>query len=266
MRNIKQLIMAIAMFTIAGTLTACGSLSHNIADDGSSAGQIVWPDVDDTIAMHKDGTWPTTQSLELVSAGMAKNQIMELIGAPHYNEGVWGVREWNYVFHLRDPETGIAHICQYKVLFDTDKLARSFYWKPESCNPARTGQSETVLTVSALFDFDQSDFDTIDPEGRAQLRQIVDPLKARVAAGDVIRIDGYAGPLGSADYNKSLSQKRAATVRAYLIGQGIPAAAIQARGHGVSRTVSHCEVETVAAAMACHAPDRRVEVVVEPGV
>lgn len=42
---------------------------------------------------------------------------MALVGPPHFSEGFVAVREWNYLFHLRDPETGAVRVCQYKVLF-----------------------------------------------------------------------------------------------------------------------------------------------------
>ena len=82
--------------------------------------------------MHKGGTFPNPANLRQVHEGLNKGQVSDLIGFPHFSEGAWGVREWNYVFNLRKPDGGIQ-LCQYKVLFDDDKLARSFYWKPQAC-------------------------------------------------------------------------------------------------------------------------------------
>lgn len=84
--------------------------------------------------------------------GLSKDDIYKILGRPHYDEGMFGVREWNYLFHFRTPGvpanpdigSGVEGIttCQYKVLFDKHKYARSFHWKavfPEDavCPPAQ---------------------------------------------------------------------------------------------------------------------------------
>ena len=53
---------------------------------------------------------------------------------------MFGVREWDYLFHFHTPgveadpanKSGVDGIttCQYKVVFDKHKFARSFYWNP----------------------------------------------------------------------------------------------------------------------------------------
>jgi outer membrane protein assembly factor BamE (lipoprotein component of BamABCDE complex) len=115
------------------SMAACGNLSRNIAADGSYAGQLVWPAPSTVIQLHKGGTFPEVSDLRLVRAGMNKQQIMQLLGPPHFSEGVLGVREWNYLFNFRMPGSDQPTQCQYKVLFDENKLARSFYWMPASC-------------------------------------------------------------------------------------------------------------------------------------
>lgn len=271
MRTIKHIVMTTAMLAVVSMLAACGSLSHKIAQDGSGAGQLVWPAVEDTDPLHTAGTWPTPDSLRLMSPGMTKDQVMALIGAPHYSEGFANVRDWTYLFHLRDPQTGAVHVCQYKILFDLDMRARSFYWYPAGCgdfldSQPVAAQPQTVSTVSVLFGFDESGLDDIKATGRAQLQQIAGKLKDRVSAGDRIVVDGYAGPIGSDAYNQRLSKKRAETVRQYLVTQGVPSYAIEARGYGSSQSVADCEGADGAALKACSAPDRRVEVTVVPGI
>ena len=60
---------------------------------------------------------------------MNKDQIYELIGRPHFQEGLYGVREWDYLFNYR--ENGEHKTCQFKILFDKDKNAQLFYWMPQ---------------------------------------------------------------------------------------------------------------------------------------
>ena len=92
-----------AMLLVAAALGACGNISHKVAADGGSAGQLVWPSPDKVTPMHKQGTFPELSDLRLIKSGMNKGQIMQLIGPPHFSEGVWGVREWNYLFNFRTP-------------------------------------------------------------------------------------------------------------------------------------------------------------------
>lgn len=278
MQHIKQLAVVAVALVATGALAACGNISHNIARDGGSAGQLLWPAPDDVTPIHEGGTWPSLASLRQIRSGMNKHQIKTLIGAPHFNEGVWGVREWDYLFHLPDPDTGKARVCQYKVLFDEDELARSFYWKPQSCagllNPqakpapvavaAEGEDQQTTHTLDVLFAFDKSGFNDIRPEGRVRLSRLATSLKQDGARGSIIRINGYAGRIGSASYNQTLSQKRADTVSDYLVGQGIAADRITASGRGISAPIADCDKSPRAGLVACLAPNRRVEVVVKP--
>lgn len=50
---------------------------------------------------------------------------------PQYEDG-WRAREWNYLFHFTtaDRTNDTITTCQFKILFDQEKIARSFYWNP----------------------------------------------------------------------------------------------------------------------------------------
>lgn len=126
--TLKLAISAAAVLALAG----CGNLSRNIAPDGASAGQLVWPDPSTAIAIHRGGSFPNLDNLHQVQAGLDKQQIIALIGPPHFGEGFLGVREWNYLFNFRNAG-GAINRCEYKILFDRDRMARSFYWNPGSC-------------------------------------------------------------------------------------------------------------------------------------
>jgi outer membrane protein OmpA-like peptidoglycan-associated protein len=73
---------------------------------------------------------------------------------------------------------------------------------------------ENVVTV--YFDFDKSQ---LKERGVAQLDSIYNVLAENVTA--TIQISGYTDGLGTAEYNKVLSDKRAKTCADYLIGKGI---------------------------------------------
>lgn len=250
----------------AGLLAGCGSLSHGITKDGSSAQRLVWPKPADTIALHRGGTFPNLDNLRQVQAGLTKNQIIDLIGPPHFNEGFVGVREWNYLFNFRGKDGAVTQ-CEYKILFDDNKLARSFYWNPESCAdflapPAAVAAApktkQFTLSADALFAFDKYRLSDIKPQGRDELDALARKLTAPDATAERIRVIGYTDRLGSADYNQKLSERRAATVRDYLVGKGVASDHIDAEGRGEADPVKTCDDRARAKLIACLAPNRRV--------
>jgi outer membrane protein OmpA-like peptidoglycan-associated protein len=268
----KQITLAVAA-TLA--LSACGNVSHNVAKDGHSADELVWPAPDSVTPMHKGGTFPNLSNLRQMRAGLNKQQVSDLIGYPHFSEGVWGVREWNYVFNFRHPDSDEVTVCQYKVLFDEGKLARSFYWKPESCaaflekqKPAAPVVREQapqrfMLSADALFAFDKADLADIKPEGRKELENLAAQLRGHIDQVRSVEVVGYTDRLGSTAYNQQLSERRAHAVRDALINEGLPSAKIMADGQGERDPVKDCPDGPRAQLIACLAPNRRVEVKVE---
>lgn len=273
----RQSALLASMLLAAVLLAGCGNVSQGVAKDGSSAQQLVWPAPDDVTPMHRGGTFPEPAAVRAVHAGMNKQQIALLIGYPHFEEGVWGVREWNYVFNLRDGDSDNVTVCQFKILFDDQKLARSFYWKPEDCarfihapvaespaQPAPTTEHVTTLSADALFKFDRYTRADITDGGRAQLDQLAESLVADQGRITQIHVAGYTDRLGSDDYNQALSQRRADTVAAYLTERHVPDHLVQAEGHGKADPVVQCpDGQSRKALIACLAPNRRVVVRVE---
>jgi len=88
----------------------------------------------------QEGSFVSLENLRNVAPGLTKNQVRELLGAPHFSEGVFGVKVWNYIFHFR--RNGEVATCQYQVQYDDDKLLRSTYWnRPECEDIAKSGTS-----------------------------------------------------------------------------------------------------------------------------
>lgn len=131
-------IKAVAVLALAGLLSACATKS-NVRADGTTDNP-VFPEPYSLTFNNDRGTFPTYDELDKMRPGLTKDDIYKILGRPHYDEGMFGVREWDYLFHFytpgvpRDPAntSGVDGIttCQYKVIFDRDKFARSFYWKP----------------------------------------------------------------------------------------------------------------------------------------
>ena len=184
----------------------------------------------------------------MVERGMNKDQIANLLGRPHFSEGLYGVREWDYAFNYR--ENGVHKICQYKVLFDKNMNAQSFFWYPNGCN----GNSSFNLSADFLFNFDQ---ETLTEEGKKVVDNVAEQLKSSKAKE--VSVAGYTDRLGAKAYNLNLSQRRAERVKNRLIEQGVTAQ-IDAKGYGEANQVKACKDERGQALKDCLHPNRRVEI------
>jgi len=71
-----------------------------------------------------------------------------------------------------------------------------------------------------------------------------------------LTIEGHTDSTGSADFNQTLSEKRADSVRDYLIGQGLQANTLTAQGFGMANPIA--DNNTAAGRQ----KNRRVEIVV----
>jgi outer membrane protein OmpA-like peptidoglycan-associated protein len=87
--------------------------------------------------------------------------------------------------------------------------------------------------ADALFAFDKY---TLSPDAEKTLGVLGPMLKK--SAGKPIHIDGYTDSIGSADYNMTLSQERAKTVRDWLASHGYVPAETPYAGHGKENPVA----------------------------
>lgn len=245
MKLSRFLLTAVA----ATTLVACGNLSK-VTDEGTSD-NLVWPKIDESVFNHDGsqfGSWPNWDNVRMVERGMNKDQLYNLLGRPHFAEGLYGVREWDYVFNYR--ENGVHKVCQYKVLFDKNMNAQSFFWYPNGCN----GTTSFSLSGDFLFDFNK---DTITAKGQEVVDSVATQLKA--SGAKEVKVAGYTDRLGSEAYNLKLSQRRADRVKARLIAQGVNAN-IHAVGYGKAHQVKACDGVHGAELKDCLRPNRRVEI------
>lgn len=116
----------------------------------------------------------------------------------------------------------------------------------------------TVVSLEGdvTFDFDRA---TIRPEARATLDRLAELLGG--VDGDEIRIEGHTDSRGTADYNQSLSERRAEAVADYLGEKGVSRDRLTAAGFGATRPVAP---DAGPEDEAAHQRNRRVEVIV-PG-
>src|SRR5574338_73402 len=118
------------------------------------------------------------------------------------------------------------------------------------------------LAADTLFDFDKA---TLRPEGKAKLDDLV--AKSKQLNLEVILAVGHTDRIGSDSYNQKLSEKRAASVKNYLVSKGIEPNRIYTEGKGEKQPVTGTTCNKMgpengrnAKLVACLQPDRRVEI------
>ena len=111
-----------------------------------------------------------------------------------------------------------------------------------------------VITLSGEVLFKTGKWD-LKAGAMAKLDEIAEALRGKEQP---IVVYGFTDNVGSRDNNMDLSQKRASSVRDYLVTKGIPTDLITAQGKGPDDPVSdNSSVEG-------RASNRRVEIVVQP--
>jgi len=114
-----------------------------------------------------------------------------------------------------------------------------------------TARGLIVNVSDVLFDTGQH---TLKPGAREKLSRVAGIL---LAYPDLtLEVDGHTDSVGDDSYNLALSERRAETVRSYLVQQGIPPATIAAHGFGESTPVASNAIA------AGRQQNRRVELVV----
>jgi OOP family OmpA-OmpF porin len=109
--------------------------------------------------------------------------------------------------------------------------------------------AKVVYNADTFFDFDKS---TLKPEGRQLLDQVAQQASAMNL--ETIIAVGHTDSIGTEAYNQKLSERRAASVKAYLVSKNVDANRIYTEGKGESQPIA---TNSTAAG---RAQNRRVEI------
>ncbi len=121
----------------------------------------------------------------------------------------------------------------------------------ESMNAKQTERGTLVTFGDVLFDLDRSE---LKPGAMGNINKLAEFLRNNPERKVIV--EGYTDSTGSAQYNQSLSERRANSVRAALISQGVGPERIVAQGYGLEYPVASNSTASG------RAMNRRVEVTI----
>jgi OOP family OmpA-OmpF porin len=103
--------------------------------------------------------------------------------------------------------------------------------------PAATDSAE--ITAAGTWLYKDIQFDTNRANLKASSHETLDEIARALEAQTMLNIEiqGHTDSRGTRGYNLELSQKRAASVKAYLVNQGIDASRMSTKGFGPDRPI-----------------------------
>lgn len=125
--------------------------------------------------------------------------------------------------------------------------------KPQVQEPVKYEVGKTYVLSNIYYDFNKSN---VRPDAALELDKLVTILKEH--PGMHIELGSHTDSRGNDEYNMLLSQRRADSAVAYLVGRGIDRARLTARGYGESKLVNRC-ANGVHCTEAEHQANRRTE-------
>ena len=139
---------------------------------------------------------------------------------------------------------------------------RDAFWTPATGIPGCDGvpvaqqkakpapmAAKVVFNADTFFDFDKS---VLKPEGRQLLQQVAQQVRG-IELETIIAV-GHTDSIGTEAYNQKLSERRAASVKAYLVSLGIDPNRIYTEGKGKLQPIASNKTKEG------RAQNRRVEI------
>jgi OOP family OmpA-OmpF porin len=132
---------------------------------------------------------------------------------------------------------------------------------PASVVQKKTGFVPYAMETETLFVYNKSD---LSESGKQKLHDDIIVKMQEYPKDEVVVITGYTDRIGSEEYNMKLAQRRADSVKAYMVDQGVDGSRIETAAKGEADPVVTCDNikgkvnRKNKALIACLQPNRRI--------
>lgn len=137
---------------------------------------------------------------------------------------------------------------------------------PPAVEPPPVAHKKTVfvpytLQAEVLFAYNKSELST---NGKQRISDEIISKMKEDPQDEVVVVTGYTDRIGSPQYNMKLSQRRADSVKAYMVEQGIDGSRIETSARGEADPIVSCDTvkgkasRNNKALIACLQPNRRI--------
>jgi choice-of-anchor C domain-containing protein len=178
---------------------------------------------------------PRVKPMRISAAGQSAEFTFDVAGRNGRNMG-WTPQRWTFTATdasttLEFTSLTVSPQTGYGAAIDNVVVV------PEPATPLKIVESEAEVQVNlgAEVLFDSGRFD-LKPAASTALEEVLSLLGKY--PGSAIAIEGHTDSVGTTASNQTLSQNRAASVRAWLVSRGVTATRITARGRGESSPVA----------------------------
>lgn len=222
------------------------------------------------------------ETLRQLQPGLDKDQVRQILGNPHFTEGLFSVKDWNYLMELVTPQ-GDRLDCQLQLRFDEDAKLTATHWQTTPCAAAAgmTGsaaagapeaagaatsaatRSESLSLHGLLFPFARSSLADLPAKDLARLEEFAAGVGSRAQRVQEVTIYGHSDRLGPPERRQQRSQSRAQAVAAVFIRRGIDPQRITIVARSAAEPVTDCPRRLpYPQLLGCLEPDRRVTIAV----
>ena len=120
----NTLLKVCTVLSVVG-LAACNPLLNKAPKEGA------FPTVEHSYL--RDLPHYQAEDIKLVEVGQHKEQVRQVLGSPHFNEGVFSPKVWNYALGLKlDGYEGYQN-CRLRIDFDRNNRVTQLTWKDQIC-------------------------------------------------------------------------------------------------------------------------------------
>jgi OmpA-OmpF porin, OOP family len=185
----------------------------------------------------KEGLFAPPGNVRMILPGMTKRQVRSLLGVPHFNEGLFGVRTWNYILNFYEGGGPTYRICQFQLQFDHMRRVAEVAWRSDDCARILAETSGYVRPDKIPDDPVRSEHISIHFEfgnaalSPAALTLLSDFARSHAQSGQ-IEVIGHTDSAGSGAHNDVLSLARADSVARALEALGVPSDRLTISGRG----------------------------------